>query len=99
MDEFDSALLEAVDETLLLLGDKVRRALYSYLRKHHGVAREEIPRKLDAFDNGLRSVLGEGAEVLGRMIARRLYGKLGIPFQEGGHMGLKDYVELAKGHG
>jgi hypothetical protein len=33
------------------------------------------------------------------MIARRLYEKLGIPFQEGGHMGLKDYVELARGHG
>ena len=96
MDEFQKALLEAVDEAFLYLGEGVRRTLYSYLEKHHGLTREEVPLKLEAFDKGLRSVFGEGASVLAGMIARRLYGRLGLPFEERTGWGLRDYVERAK---
>ncbi|MEM2882400.1 MAG: hypothetical protein QXU06_02605 [Candidatus Bathyarchaeia archaeon] len=96
VDDFERALAEAVDETLLYMGDRVRLALYSFLRKHYGIEEDRIPSKLDAFEGGLRSVFGDGADILFRMIARRLYGKLGIPFEGGSGGGLRDYVERAR---
>ena len=96
VDEFERAVVEAVDEAFLSLGDSVRRSLYWYLENHHGVARDETPFKLDAFVKGLRSIFGEGANILVKMIAKRLYGKLGLPFEEKAGWGLIDYVEHAR---
>lgn len=96
VDGFERALVEAIDEVFLCMGDRVRRSLYSYLRKHYGITGGDIPSKLDEFERGLRSVFGDGTDILVKLIARRLYGKLGIPFEEGSGLGLRDYVERAR---
>ena len=96
MDEFEKAVLEAVDETFLSFGDSVKHSLYYYLENRHGVGRGEIPFKFEGFVKGLRSIFGEGANILVKMIAKRLYGKLGLPFEEKAGWSLIDYVEHAR---
>jgi len=96
VDELEKAVLEAVDETFLYLGDSVRRSLYYYLENHHGVGRGEVPFKLEGFVEGLRSIFGEGTNLLVKMIAKRIYGKLGLPFDEKTGWSLIDYVEHAR---
>ncbi|MGC8849205.1 MAG: hypothetical protein ACP5K1_01870 [Candidatus Bathyarchaeia archaeon] len=86
------ALLEAVDEGLLALGDSVRRTIYRHLDKYYSVRRDEIPERPGKFADALRDMLGAGAEVLLEFMARRLYAKLGLRFEERPGWGFKDYI-------
>ncbi|MGC8848863.1 MAG: hypothetical protein ACP5QI_00115 [Candidatus Bathyarchaeia archaeon] len=96
MDEFDRALLEAVDEGLLALGESVRRAIYHHLESRLSIKRGEIPDKPGRFAEALRDALGAAADVLLNFMARRLYAKLGLNFEEKPGWGFKDYVEDAE---
>jgi hypothetical protein len=84
MDEFDEALLNAVDEILrYTLGDISTQIIYTYIERT-GCPKSEIPNKLDAFSEELRRILGSGrgqmlgsAPILEEAIAERLCAKLG----------------------
>lgn len=60
------------------------------------VRREDIPDKPGRFAEALRSMLGAGADVLLKFMARRLYARLGLSFEETPGWGFEDYVENAK---
>ena len=96
MDEFCKALLEAVDEGLLALGDAVRRAIYWHMESQLSVRRGDIPDRPGDFAEALRSMLGAGADVLLKFMARRLYARLGLSFEETPGWSFKDYVENAR---
>ena len=96
MDEFQRALLEAADEALLQLSESVRHSIYWYLKNRYGLAREEVPFKPEEFARGLRSLFGEGADMILEWVARGLYAKLGLPFEERPDWGFMDYVSHAK---
>ena len=84
MDEFDEALLSAIDEILrYTLGDVCTQIIYSYLERH-SFPKSEIPNNLDRFSEELRRLLGDGkgqilgsAPILEEAIAERLCAKLG----------------------
>ncbi len=95
-DEFDRALLEAVDEGLLIIGDGVGHVIYHHVERSFNVRREEIPEKLDLFQKGLEALLGVGARVPEKLIARKLYDKLGVSFEEHEGWTLVDYVNRAR---
>jgi len=88
MDEFDEAVLSAIDEILqYTLGDIGTQAIYSYLERT-GCPKSEIPNKLDAFSAELRRLLGSGrgqmlgsAPILEEAIAERLCAKLGTKLE------------------
>ena len=88
--------MEAVDEGLLALGDAARRAIYWHMENRLSVRRGEIPDKPGRFAEALEDMLGAGAGVLLKFMARRLYAKLGLSFEETPGWGFKDYVENAK---
>ncbi len=96
MDEFNRALLEAVDEGLLALGESVRQAIYWHLENKYFIKREEIPDKPEKFNEALKTMIGEGANVLLKLMVKRLYNKLGLNFEEKPNWSFKDYVEYAK---
>jgi len=96
LDEFRKALLEAVDEGLLALGESARRAIYWHLERRGSIRRDEIPDRPGDFAEALRAIFGEGADVLLRVAARRLYGKLGLAFEERAGWGFQEYAEHAR---
>ena len=88
MDEFNEALLSAIDEILgYTLGDVCTQIIYSYLERS-SFPKSEIPNNLDRFSEELRNLLGSGrgqilgsAPILEEAIAERLCAKLGVEMQ------------------
>lgn len=95
-DDFKRALLEAVDEGLLLIGEGSRHVIYYHVERSHHVKREEIPEKLEAFHKGLQALLGTGAKVPEKLIAKKLYNKLGLSFIDRKNWTPVDYIKHAK---
>jgi hypothetical protein len=96
-DSIERLLLESMDEALAdLLGRRTREAVYDYLERNRLIARSEIPKRLDDLFKLLNETFGKGATTIGKVIAKRLYAKLGWEFVELPAYALTDYVEAAK---
>lgn len=93
---FSQLLLEAIDDSLSVLGDEPRRALYQYLATMHSLDREDIPEKLEDFSEGLKKALGSASLVIQRIILRKLFQKLGSSFRESPQLDFVDYIEDAR---
>jgi len=92
---------ESIDETITaLLSGGVLKALYEHLEKAHSISREDVPDRLEVLHSTLRETFGPaGSKTISRMVAKMLYGKLGLVFVD--HIGnpgptLIEYVEEAK---
>ena len=94
--ELREALLEAVDHGLLVPGEIVRAAIYARIENSYELKREEIPEKLEAFHRALEDLLGKGATVMEKLIAKNLYSRLGLNFTEHANWIIVDYVNHAK---
>jgi hypothetical protein len=92
----NTALLDAIDHGLLALGEVVRATIYDRIEERYQVRREEIPQKLDTFHTALQELLGGGAKVVRRLIAKKLYNTLNLKFVEYENWTLVDYVQNAK---
>ena len=91
------ALLESIDETIsVLLSPEVNDALYLHLWRVHMVSRNDTPYRLEILCSTLEKVLGRGSKIVCKLIARRLYAKLGLTFFDNPTLTLIDYVEEAK---
>jgi hypothetical protein len=94
--ELDETLLQAVDDALLVLGKSARVAIYECIEKSYQVRREEIPDKVLTFHRALQDLLGSGAKIMERRIARDLYSRLGLDFTEHHNWTLIDFMHHAK---
>jgi len=99
-EEFNRILLEAIDETLDVLGESVKKTLLYYLKRDYSIEEKEIPKNFENFISTLRDIFGEaGTAFLERRIVEALYRRLGIPvpinlsFEEGIEEAIKLYVE------
>ena len=93
---FREALLEAVDYGLMVLGEIVRQAIYQRIESTRQVKREQIPDKLESFHEALRGMLGAGAKVIEKQIAKNLYGRLSLNFTDNANWTIVEYFDLAK---
>jgi hypothetical protein len=91
------ALLQAVDDGLLVPGEIVRAAIYERLEKSYHIRREEIPEKLETFHRALQDLLGKSANVMEKLIAKNFYICLGLGFAAHDDRTLVDYVNHARG--
>jgi hypothetical protein len=91
-----SALVQAVDEGLLVPGRFVRAAIYERLERSYQLRREEIPERLDTFHQALLDLLGGGGKVMEKLIAKNLYSRLGLSLVEHEKWTLLNYVDYAK---
>lgn len=89
-------LLQATDHGLLALGEIASESVYNRIEKTHGVRREEIPQKLDIFHKALVDLLGAGASVVEKLIAKNLYSRLGLNFGYHEDWTLVTYVNYAR---
>jgi len=92
----DEALREATDHGLLALGEMVREAIYQRIERTHQVRRDEIPEKLDTFHKALEGLLGAGAKVIEKQIAKNLYSRLDLNFTEHSNWTIVEYFDHAK---
>ena len=92
---------ESLDETITaLLSGEVLKSLYEHLEKVHSISREQVPSRLEVLHSTLRTTFGPaGSKTITRMVAKRLYGKLGLAFVDplwNPGPTLIEYVEEAK---
>ena len=94
--ELEETLLQAVDEALLVPGEIVRTAIYERIERSYQVRREDIPEKVETFHKALEELLGSGAKVMEKIIAKSFYSRLGLNFIEYANCTLMDYVNHVK---
>jgi hypothetical protein len=74
---FDKILLRAIDEALNSLGETVRQSIYFHIENKFSVARNEIPEKIQEFQEGLKEIFGVGAQIIETLIMKNLHMKIG----------------------
>jgi hypothetical protein len=91
-------LVESIDDAIsILLSRDVVDALYVHLQKIHSVSRDEVPCKIETLCAALEKTFGvPSSRIISKVIARRLYAKLGLPFTDNPSRTLLEYVEEAK---
>ena len=93
---FNQVLLEVIDDSLVVLGEEPRKAVYQYLVTLHSLEREKIPERTDEFVSGLKKALGAASSVIQRLILKKLYQRLGSVFHESQGLEFGDYIMDAR---
>ena len=60
-EQFDQYLSEAIDEAMTTLGEAVKSTLYQHLDVDFSMPKQEIPRRIDEFDDIIHKIFGLGA--------------------------------------
>jgi hypothetical protein len=71
--DFHKLFLQAVDGAFSSLGDSARQSIYFHLETRFRMPRNEIPDRLEDFENGLEKIFGAGTKFLEILIMKRLY--------------------------
>ncbi len=93
---FNQLMLQVVDDSLSVMGEEPKKAMYQYLLTIHSLAKEDIPAKTDEFVLGMKKALGTASTVIERLILKKLYQRIGGTFRESQGLEFSDYVEDAK---
>jgi len=95
---FEDLLIEAVDDSLVSLGESARQAIYFHLEDKFKIMKNEIPHRLGEFVDGLERIFGLGARFIEILIMKNLYEKIGQPLEwnESKELLFVNYVEAAK---
>jgi hypothetical protein len=93
----DDFLRDSIYEVLGdLLGSHAREALYGYIERNCLFGREDIAKHLPKVFELLEETCGKASRTIGMAIARKLYHKLGLEFQDNPNFQFFDYVEAAR---
>jgi len=96
-DTIDHLLVESMDEALKgLLGERAREAVFEHLERNCLLPREQIPNRLAEFFALMEETFGKGSKTIARVIAKRLYAKLGWEYVEMPSYEFGDYVRVAR---
>lgn len=95
-DDFNKALLSAIEEGLCPLGDSSKQAIFFHLENSFQIDKESIPIKLSEFKKALEGIFGPGATYLERNIVKCLQNKLGLQPEDVEKVDILEYVNIAK---
>jgi len=87
-------LIEAVDETLDMLGKQTKTEVYACLERRFGLPKNEIPDKPNVLSDGLSSLFGSASQYLELRILKRFYEKLDTKFEPGGTSTFADHISI-----
>ena len=95
---FNEIVCQAIDKTLEeLLGSKVVEAVYVHLKYKFGVDRNELPYRIDTLCSVLEGAFGvRGARMIERKVAKNLYDRIFMPFDDQQGLRLEGFLKLAK---
>jgi hypothetical protein len=68
----EQTIRSVIDESLSLLGEPGKAAVYFHLENSFDLKKDEIPIKLEKFADAIQSVFGQGSELLEAMIVKKL---------------------------
>jgi hypothetical protein len=96
--DFDRLVLEAVDEGLSTLGESSKQAVYFHLTKTFHIRKDEIPKKIEEFDDAMKKIFGLGAGFLEILIMQRLYKKVdgSLNWDEAKDLTFVEYVAIVR---
>jgi len=61
--------LKVIEETLIrILGNEATRTIFNYLDNHYNLKKEEIPLKMDEFQDHLEDLLGRATKAIMKKI-------------------------------
>jgi hypothetical protein len=95
---FCKLLGEAIDEAFSSMGESPRKAIYMYLENSFGIAKQEIPYRINDFSDALEKVFGTGARTIEILCIRNIQAKARIdykwnlPGSIGSELTLKEYM-------
>jgi len=96
---FCKLLGEAIDEAFSCLGESTRKAIYAYLETSSGIARQEIPNRINDFSDALKKIFGPSARNFEILCIRSMQTKINykrdLPESFGSELTLKEYVHTA----
>lgn len=95
-DDFMKALMAAIEEGLSSLGNSPMEAIFYHLEVSFQLKKEDIPSNLTEFKQALERIFGPGTPYLEKIIAKRLYEKLELDFEEAEFIDLTTHVDDAK---
>jgi hypothetical protein len=78
---FGDLLLEAIDEAFAHLGESVKTSIYFYLENTWGIKRQEIPFRIEDFQNALEKLFGIGARHLEILFVKNLHEKFKTSYE------------------
>jgi len=93
---FDKALLSAIEDGLCPLGDSSKEAIFYHLEKSFDIRKDNIPTRLKEFREALEEIFGPGAQKIGKLITKYLQGELGLNSKPVKSVDIVEYVEIAK---
>lgn len=95
---FNKIIINVIDEELKkIFGETATFVIYGYFEDKLSLKRQEIPEKIESFDQGLEKFFGSGAYVLEKTILTNLYSSFGFPYKEKKSYTFVDYItELKK---
>jgi hypothetical protein len=73
--KFETAVTEAIDDSLSALGATNKQTIYRHLENRYGIKKEEIPFKIADFANAVEETFGSVAKVIEVKIIEKLHAK------------------------
>jgi CBS domain-containing protein len=101
-ESFCKMLGEAIDEAFSSLGEPGRKAIYVHLKNSFGIAKREIPYRINDFSDALEKILGIGARNLEIVCMKNIQAKARIdhkwdsPESIGSGLTFEEYVRIVK---
>jgi hypothetical protein len=72
-EDFNQKVLDSIDRAFESLGDSIELVLYLTLEKDYGIAKEDVPARIDALSEVLKRVFGStGQEFMSHLISEEL---------------------------
>jgi hypothetical protein len=99
---FYDIFLEAIDEAFSTLGEPLKASIYFCLENSMGIKKQEIPFRIDDFQNALEKLFGMGARHLEILYVRKLHEKIKATYKWDMHrwvapeLTFKEYIRLVK---
>jgi hypothetical protein len=96
--DFNELLLQAVDETLNNLGITISQCIYNQLKNQYNLNPQDIPLKIEQFQEGIEAIFGIGAQFIEILIIKNLFAKTGLPAVSGKDKNMKfaEYINLSR---
>jgi len=96
-DNFNKLLLKVIDDEMKqMFGEAATSIIFNHLEENYSLERAAIPEKLDVFIVGLEEFLSSGAQVIEKIILKKVYLTFGIRCKTKEGYGFIDYVTELK---
>ncbi|MGD0202381.1 MAG: CBS domain-containing protein [Candidatus Bathyarchaeia archaeon] len=93
---------EAIDEAFYSLGEPTRKAIYIHLKNSFGIAKREIPYRINDFSDALEKIFGPAARNLEILCIKNIQAKARIdykwdlPESSGSELTFEEYIRIVK---